>query len=485
MSVPELRIATGNRAPIRPERATVLYWMTAARRTRWSFALQHAVDAAVRLGKRLLVLEGLRCDYPHASDRLHRFVMDGMADNAARFSKAGVAYLPYVEPSVGAGRGLLAALAADAALIVTDDYPCFVLPRMAAAAAARVDVRLEAVDGSGLLPMRAADQPYPTAYAFRRHLQRTLAEHLAHPPAPDPIDHPDLRRDPSIPAEIAGRWRSASGGLGALPIDHRVGPVDGRRGGEVAAERALTSFVDRKLARYADERNEPASDGTSGLSPYLHFGHLSIHHLLAAVASREAWSAADLASTAAGQRTGWWGMSASAEAFLDQAVTWRELGLNFCAHRTDYDRFDSLPPWALRTLAQHASDPRPHLYELDELAAARTHDPIWNAAQTQLVREGRIHNYLRMLWGKKILEWTRTPEEAAEAMIALNDRFALDGRDPNSYSGIFWVLGRYDRPWGPERAVFGTVRVMTSASAARKFDLSAYLARHGTARALL
>jgi deoxyribodipyrimidine photo-lyase len=173
-------------------------------------------------------------------------------------------------------------------------------------------------------------------------------------------------------------------------------------------------------------------------------------------------------------------MSEPAEAFLDELITWREVGFNMAALRPeDYDRYDSLPDWARKTLAKHARDRREHLYSLEEFEQARTHDPLWNAAQRQLVREGRIHNYLRMLWGKKILQWTASPQGAADVMIELNNRYALDGQDPNSYSGIFWVLGRYDRPWGPERPVFGTVRYMSSQNTARKVAVQSYLERYG------
>jgi deoxyribodipyrimidine photo-lyase len=171
-------------------------------------------------------------------------------------------------------------------------------------------------------------------------------------------------------------------------------------------------------------------------------------------------------------------MSPSAEAFLDQLVTWRELGFNMSCQRDDHDRWESLPEWAKATLTKHASDPRPHVYTLEELEAGRTHDALWNAAQTQLVREGRIHNYLRMLWGKKILEWTPCPREALDVMIELNNKYAVDGRDPNSSSGIFWVLGRYDRPWGPERPVFGKVRYMTSRNTRRKIRVRGYLEKY-------
>jgi deoxyribodipyrimidine photo-lyase len=172
-------------------------------------------------------------------------------------------------------------------------------------------------------------------------------------------------------------------------------------------------------------------------------------------------------------------MPPDAEAFLDQLITWRELGLNMCSQRQDYDQYASLPGWARQTLEQHASDRRPHRYTLEQLQEGATHDAIWNAAQTQLLREGRIHNYLRMLWGKKILEWTSSPREALEVMLQLNNRWALDGRDPNSYSGIFWVLGRYDRAFGPERPIFGKIRYMSSANTARKLPITDYMNRYG------
>jgi deoxyribodipyrimidine photo-lyase len=171
-------------------------------------------------------------------------------------------------------------------------------------------------------------------------------------------------------------------------------------------------------------------------------------------------------------------MSRSAEAFLDQLITWRELGHATAAFLPRYDSFETLPDWARRTLARHARDPRPERYELPELLEARTADPLWNAAQRQLLREGRLHNYLRMLWGKRILEWSASPEEALATMLELNDRLALDGRDPNSVAGVCWILGRYDRAWGPERPIFGTVRYMSSRNTARKLRLTEYLERY-------
>jgi deoxyribodipyrimidine photo-lyase len=463
----------------------VVYWMIAARRTHDNFALDRAIEHARKLGKPLLVLEPLRIGYPYASDRFHRFVIDGMADNAAAFAKAGIAYHPYVEPEAGAGRGLLAALAKEAAVVVTDDFPCFFLPRMVAAAGKQLPVLLEAVDSNGVLPIRALDKACFRAFDFRRVVQRTFAEHWAARPAAAPLARHGLPKL-AFPKAVSDRWPSASaalltgapGALAALPIDHEVSIVS-YRGGISAAKTALARFVSTKLDRYAEDRNHPDKAATSGLSPYLHFGQLSAHRVVSAIAEREEWTVDVLTARARGERTGFWKMHPSAEAFMDQLITWREVGLNFCANQPDYASFASLPQWAQKTLTEHQADPRPVTYTRAQLESAKTYDPIWNAAQRELLREGRIHNYLRMLWGKKILEWSQTPQRALATTIYLNDRYALDGRDPNSYSGILWCYGRYDRAWGPVRPIFGTVRYLSSENTEKKLWLSNYLERYG------
>jgi len=466
----------------------VLYWMIGARRPSWNFALDRAIDWARELGKPLLVLEALRSDYRWASDRLHRFVLDGMRDNQQIFEELGVGYYPYVERTHGEGRGLLRALAAEAAVVVTDRVPAFELPAMVQAGARHVRVRFEVVDGNGILPL---DTPpthavYPTAYAFRRHLQRVLPAHLTDRPRSPALRKGDLAGPPAVPEETRRRWPPAEqqwlvgeSTLASLPIDHGVRPAP-VRGGFNAGRRRLAEFAATQIDQYDERRNHPDDDGGSGLSAYLHFGHVSAHQVVAQVLRHEGWSPSRLATRATGSKDGWWGVSRPAEAFLDQVVTWRELGFNMAARRPDCERFESLPPWAIATLETHAGDLRPHTYRLDQFRDASTHDPLWNAAQRQLLAEGRLHNYLRMLWGKKILEWTASPREALDVMVELNNRFALDGRDPNSYSGIFWVLGRYDRPW-PERPIFGKIRYMTSESTARKLRVKQYLRRYGTA----
>ena len=482
LSTPDLRIVRKNTRSPQTDGDYVLYWMTAFRRASRNFALDRALEWAAKLDKPLVVLEALRTGYPWASDRLHRFVIDGMRANERAFDGSGAYYYPYLEPEAGAGRGLLEALAERACVVVTDDFPCSFLPRMANAAAAKLGVLLESVDSNGLLPLRATDQVFPTAYAFRRFLQKNLRPHLAQFPSERPFEDADAPMTSGVSRTIEKRWPRASAkllagdakALAALPIDHSV-PIVAREGGGESAARELADFVRRRLPRYGTERSEPMSDAASGLSPWIHFGHLSVHGIFAELARAEGWTMSSLGTTTAGKRAGFWGVGASAESFLDEFVTWRELGFNFTSKRNDYDRFESLPQWSQDTLEQHASDPRPRLYTMAELERAATHDALWNAAETQLVQDGKIHNYLRMLWGKKILEWTASPREALAVMIELNNKYALDGRDPNSYSGIFWVLGRYDRPWGPTRKIFGTIRYMSSDNTARKFDVDEYV----------
>jgi deoxyribodipyrimidine photo-lyase len=487
--IPDVRISACNTAPVHPDGDFVLYWMIAFRRLHWNFALDRAIEYAAELKKPLVILEALRCDYPWASDRMHRFVLDGMAEKARALDKAGVTYYPYVERAVGEGKGLLAALAARACVVVTDDFPCFFLPHMIRSAAGQLRVRLEKIDSNGLFPLRAAEQVFTTAYSFRRFLQKNLPAHLDEAPQADPLTRLRLPGAKPLPKAITAKWPAAStawladpASVSELPINHRIVPAAGADafgGGETAAVAAWRQFVLKKLSEYPEHRNEPEEDATSGLSPYLHFGHISSHQMFQELMSGEKWSAAKLAHRTDGSRSGWWGVRVPVEQFLDQMITWREVGFNFSSHSADYDRYESLPEWARKTLGKHARDERQHMYSLKVLAAARTYDPLWNAAQRQLTRDGRMHNYLRMLWGKKVLEWSETPEQALEYLIELNNRYAVDGRNPNSYSGIFWCLGRYDRPWGPERPIFGNIRYMSSDNTARKLHVKNFLKKYG------
>ncbi|MFO0918184.1 MAG: deoxyribodipyrimidine photolyase [Planctomycetaceae bacterium] len=487
--VAEIRIRRCNHRAARGDADYVLYWMTAYRRLSANYALQRAIDWCEHLGKPLLIFEPIGCRARWNNDRIHAFVLGGMRDQQAECVAQQLAYVPYVEPVPGTGAEVIRRLCAQAAVVVTDDFPCHIIPRMIEALSGQVEVLVEAIDGNGIWPMRGTEQVFPSAYAFRRFLQ----SHLKFEEWPQ--ENPFAKRKlPRLADERLERSRTkfaapandklltgSPAALAELPIDHAVAPAE-FSGGAKAANQTLSRFLDQRLDRYAEQRNDVDDEAASGLSPYLHFGQIGVHQIVRALMQREAWTPEMLGESRRGAKAGWWGMSPGSEAFLDELVTWRELGFNFCSHRADYDQYSSLPDWAKKTLEKHQTDARPVKYVAERLEAAETHDELWNAAQRQLVRDGRMHNYLRMLWGKKVLEWSDSPEEAVEILIDLNNKYAVDGRDPNSYSGIFWVFGRYDRPWGPERPIFGTIRYMSSQNTARKLSVKEYLRRYGPAK---
>jgi deoxyribodipyrimidine photo-lyase len=480
--VPQSRIRALNARPLNPRGDFVLYWMIAARRTRWNFALQRAVTLCRELRAPLLILEALDTDYPWANDRIHRFVLEGMAANAAACRRSRAVYYPFVERKREAGVGLIAALSRHACAVVTDHFPAFLIPGVTRAAACQSAVRLEAVDSNGLIPLSAHGRAFTTARSFRAFLQRELRSHLREFPDEHPLRALPRGRRATVPLAVTRRWRAAGdlldrrSALGALPIDHTVPPV-ATRGGEAAARRRLAAFIEHDLRHYGRDHHHPDANGTSRLSPYLHFGHIGPHEVFSAVMTSERWTTRRLSPRGGGAREGWWGVSDSANIFLDQLVVWRELAFNACEWNPRYREYDSLPLWACETLEAHHSDPR-RQYPFETLESAATHDVIWNATQRQLIAEGWFHGYLRMLWGKKILEWAPDPPAALAWMETLMNRYSLDGRDPVSYASFAWVLGRYDRPW-PARPIFGTVRYMSSESAKRKLRMSDFLKKYG------
>nr|WP_145178566.1 FAD-binding domain-containing protein [Rubripirellula lacrimiformis] len=458
--------------------------MIAFRRTRYNFSLQHAVDLAKQYRKPLVIFEPLRTRYRWASDRLHQFVIEGMRDNAAMLSSKPVTYYPYVEPRPGVGTPLLHRLAARAVTVVTDEYPCFFLPHMITAVKDRLPARLELVDSNGVMPLRQPERTFTVAHSYRRWMQKNILDALCEMPDEDPLKGSRLPRLDRLPTSITKRWPAAdiddllNGGLASIPIDHDVLPSPTVRGGAKDAAKRLSRFMDHTIDSYSDDRNHPDEHATTGLSPHLHFGHLSAHELVSRIFEHQDWSP-DKLSPPNGKNHGFWNVDESSEALLDQVLTWREMGFNLSFREPDqYDKFESLPDWAKKSHQQTMSDPRPETYTAEQLEAAQTGDELWNAAQREIVETGVMHNYMRMLWGKKILQWSPTPQQALRIMIDLNNKYGLDGRDPNSYSGIFWVLGRYDRAWGPKRPIFGSVRYMTSDSARRKLRLKRYLQRH-------
>lgn len=479
------RSTTLNNKEIHSDRQYVLYWMTSSRRMTWNFALDYAVAEANRLQKPLLIMEPLTLDCRWSSRRFHQFIVDGMKEHSEVCRKSSVAYYPYVESQSGEVTKLLDLLAVNACTIITDDFPCFVLSELKQFAR-RFNVRSVAIDSNGILPMTCAPKMFTTAYSFRRFLQKELRPHLLTYPSVNGLeqlvdrcsckDLVDEKILSNFPAINLLKNTDLSSFLDELPYQSTVNPVT-RNGGTSAAVETLSQFLEIKLSSYG-ERNHPDNDVQSHLSPYLHFGHISSHEILYRVLEKVSFNVLQLSEKATGQRQGWWNLPEEIEGFLDQLITWRELGFNMCSREIDYAKYETLPNWALKTLEEHSSDHRSELYTLKQLENADTADSLWNAAQSQLLKEGVIHNYLRMLWGKKILQWSPSPREALSRMIHLNNKYALDGRNPNSYAGIFWILGRYDRAWGPERPIFGKVRYMTSENTRRKLKLSNYLAKY-------
>lgn len=481
LKVPEERIRKEGTSKINEKGRYVLYWMTSARRLHSNFGLQFAVEEANKRGLPLLVFEALRRNYRWANKRHHTFILEGMKWNAEE-AEGLCNYRAWVETSVDTGKDILGELAKEAALVVTDYYPCFFLPRMIQKAGASLPVALFAVDSNGVIPLQSSDRHYTTAHSFRRFVQKTIPRVIRQLPLLNPLEtlgntSPiQLSMDDRLgnPCEAISRALSSVDSLN-WSDDVSIGELQGGRG---SALEKMERFLEAKLDVYHENRNAVDDWGTSLLSPYLHYGHIGGAEIVREVLVREGWDTEHLPEKASGSREGWWGVTPGSEAFLDQIITWRELGFHFCHHNLDtYDTFEGLPEWAKITLNEHASDKREETYSLEELEGARTADPIWNAAQRQLVQTGLMHNYLRMLWGKKVLQWSASPREALERLVHLNNKYALDGRDPNSYSGIFWVFGRFDRAWGPERPIFGKTRYMTSDSTRRKLKLDRYLTR--------
>lgn len=437
----------------------VLYWSQIFRRPRHNHALNYAVERANELGLPVVVYEGLRHDYPWASDRLHVFLLEGARENARELARRGIPHVFFLERNRSGRRKAVRHLARSAALLITDFFPCFIIPAQTEAAARATRVPVYAVDSCGVVPLAHFPKEEYAARTLRPKMRAALAEHLR--PVVDPRPEHQKRG-----VELDFPWAEDLEGAEPLElasqcaVDHSVPPVTWARGGFRQAARALERFIEEKLPRYADDRNHPDRDGGSGLSPFLHFGHLS------------ATDAALRVRDAAGVP------KESREAFLEELIVRRELSYNFTCHNPRYDSLEALPDWVQRNLREHARDRREYIYDLETLEAARTHDEVWNAAQRQLLTEGRIHNYLRMVWGKKVIEWTGSHEQAFRILVHLNNKYALDGRDPNSWTGILWCFGKHDRAW-QTTPVLGKIRPMSTSSARRKLRMESYLRLFG------
>jgi deoxyribodipyrimidine photo-lyase len=443
--IQDTRIRALNARPTRRGRY-VLYWMQASCRASGNHALTYAIREANRLGQPVLACFGLTARFPEANARHYAFLLDGLEDASRALEGRGIRLVV----RLGEPDQVAAELAGRASLVVTDRGYLRIQRLWRRRAAEALAVPLVQVESDVIVPVEAASSRDEFAAAtLRPRLERRLAEYLV------PLAETRPRRDSLGLTMRSEPLADLPALLRALGVDGQVPPVEGCRGGASPARARLRAFLERGLARYAAERNDPSRSGQSGLGPYLHFGHISPLEVALAMRRRRGPGRA---------------------AFLEELIVRRELSANFVLHNPDYDRWEGLPEWSRRSLTSHARDPRPHRYSAAELESARTHDPYWNAAQTELARDGTMHGYMRMYWGKKILEWSERPEDAFALALALNNRYQLDGRDPNSFAGVAWVFGKHDRPW-PERPIFGKVRSMTSGGLERKFDVEAYVRR--------
>jgi len=463
----------------------VLYWMQINRRFHYNYALEYAIAYANKLDKSLLVLETLTCDYPWASDRLHQFLMEGMLENRRFTQRNEINHYIHLEKKHGEILKLVETIGQKAAIIISDEYPVFIMRERNEYLSDKFGVPYVTVDSNGIIPLKMTDKAPYSAYLFRKIVQKHFLDSYTMPPEENPVNDLEVRKPIRLEDKIQERWpdngknlNDINGFINGQLIDHSVTPLSVKGTRKAALDR-LNSFISNDLKYYEERRNDPDYDSTSRLSPWLHFGKISEYEIVKAVLKHqpENWDISIITSQN-GKREGFFKGYPYIEKFLDELITWREVGFHFAHHTSDYNKYESLPGWVLESLAEHADDPREYIYSLDEFEHSLTHDEIWNAAQRQLVREGYIHNYLRMLWGKKILEWTPEPRKALTYMIELNNKYAIDGRDPNSYSGIFWILGRFDRPWF-ERSVFGKIRYMSSESTRKKVKLKKYLEKYG------
>ncbi|NTV80530.1 MAG: deoxyribodipyrimidine photolyase [Candidatus Aminicenantes bacterium] len=418
--------------------------MQAAQRAGTNHALEYAAGASNELGKPLVVLFALTDRYPEANERHYAFMLEGLRETRARLRERGI---PMVVRRGDPG-AVVASFGRDAALVVVDDGYVRIERRWRAAAAGALECPLIEVATNVIVPVEAASPKEEYAAAtLRPKIYRRLDDFLR------PLKQTPLRVPSPDPGLESWDIDDTEKALARLDLDRRVGRVTTHPGGASEAERRLRAFIGRKLAAYAEDRNDPTLDGLSGLSPYLHFGQISPLAVALAVKKGPAYGQA---------------------AFLEELIVRRELSFNFVRYNRAYDRFDGLPEWCRATLLEHAGDPRPALYTRAELERAATRDPYWNAAQREMLLTGKMHGYMRMYWAKKILEWSASPRHAFRTALALNNAYELDGRDPNGFAGVAWAFGKHDRPWA-RRPVFGTVRYMNSAGLRRKFDADAYV----------
>lgn len=426
----------------------VLYWMQAAQRADWNHALEYAIHTANQRKKPLHIVFVLT-SFPNANMRHYHFMLQGLEQTAKDLYRRGFALNCFC----GTPTDILATLGQHADIVVADDGYLRIQRQWRAELAARLPCAVVEVATNVVVPPAiASDKENFSAGTLRprihRHLKRFLVPFKPISPQKECCTLKLIEN-----ATSADRLKDL---LRQLSVDSSVPPSTFFNGGVQEAKHRLEQFIKSKLDRYAFDRNDPNKDCQSNLSAYLHFGQISPLQVALAVKQTQ---------------------SPGKDSFLEELIIRRELSINFVLYNPAYDRYETaIPLWAQRTLNVHRKDKRLYVYTLEQLEKAQTHDLAWNAAQNEMVITGKMHNYMRMYWGKKILEWTSTPQQAFEWALYLNDKYELDGRDPNGYAGVAWCFGKHDRAWA-ERPIFGKVRYMNYAGLQRKFDIDAYIQR--------
>ncbi len=439
------RIHKLNDHPVRKNGKFVLYWMQQSQRAEWNHALEYAIERANELDLPVVVVFGLMDDYPEANERHYAFMLQGLEDVFQTLEKRGIAAF------IGRGHPAEVAIEAGqkAALIVCDMGYLRHQAEWRTRVADESGCEVVEVESDVVVPVEtASDKPEYMARTIRPKLHNHLDEFL----------QPVQKIKPRMGAngrEFFQTLERKIPDLGKLKLDRSVGSVDCFKGGTSEAKRRLKQFIKNSLAVYSDHSNQPQTDDVSAMSLYLHFGQISPLYIAQEILNSDADKEAK-------------------DAYIEQLVVRRELAMNFCWFTPDYDQRSCLPDWALKTLKDHAGDQREFIYSREEFEQSQTHDPYWNAAMTEMRVTGTMHNYMRMYWGKKILEWSPSPEEAFETLLAINNKYFIDGRDPNSYAGVAWVFGKHDTAWA-ERPVFGKTRYMNANGLKRKCDINAYV----------
>jgi len=425
-----------------------LYWMQASQRAEENHALEYAITKANELDLPVLCVFCLTSEFPEASLRHYQFMIDGLSEVSRTLEDRNVGFMLVLGDPIDR----ISQVAEVASLVVVDRDYLRLQRQWRTQVAKAVSCPLIQVETNVVVPIEeVSNKEEYAAYTIRPKIQKILEKYLVEVETHAPQK---AFRD-SLISDI--EHYSPKDALNQSEIDQDVTPVDWVQGGTSNAKSRLHDFIDDKLDFFDSKRNDPSEDFLSNMSPYLHFGQISPIFIALQVMETD---------------------SQGAESYLEELIIRRELSMNFVYYNEHYDSLNCLPGWARSTLKKHADDEREYIYSLEEFDNAETHDTYWNAAQKQMVQQGKMHGYMRMYWGKKILEWTENPEQAHEIALHLNNKYELDGRDPNGYTGVAWCFGKHDRAW-KERPIFGKVRYMNARGLERKFDIESYVKQVG------